>query len=86
MPIRTCVVREEIHQAFTSALDVELPVYRGGVDGQDYPVGSTSQASSSALNRANHAQMRSAEMLTPSPRTMRCFSTCAPAQGRWRTC
>ncbi|MGI5919908.1 MAG: glycosyl hydrolase-related protein [Christensenellales bacterium] len=62
-PHLVCSTEKTFYQAFTSALDVELPVYRGGVDGQDYPVASTSQTSSSALNRANHAQMRSAEML-----------------------
>ena len=62
-PHLVCSTEKMFYQAFTEALDVELPVYRGGVDGQDYPVASASQASSSTLNRENHALFRHAEML-----------------------
>lgn len=41
----------------------DLPVWRGGVHGQDYPLGSISQMASSAVSRETHALHRQAELL-----------------------
>lgn len=54
---------EGFYRAFTDRMDFGLPVFRGGVDGQDYPTASTCQMDSSALNRENHAMFRTAELL-----------------------
>jgi hypothetical protein len=40
-----------------------LPVWRGDVPGQDYPVGATSTAAATAVNRNNHAGLAAAESL-----------------------
>ncbi len=62
-PHLICSTETKFYHAFTEKLNVELPVYRGGVDGQDYPSASTSQMSSSAVARETHALYRHAEFL-----------------------
>ena len=62
-PHLICGTEAGFYRAYTEKMDFSLPVFRGGVDGQDYPVASTSQMSSSALNRENHRMFRSAELL-----------------------
>lgn len=62
-PRLICSTETKFYNAFIEKLDVELPVYRGGVDGQDYPTASTSQMSTSAVARENHALYRHAEFL-----------------------
>ena len=44
-------------------LPASLPVLRGDVPGQDYPVGSASTAAATAVNRRNHADLPAAEAL-----------------------
>lgn len=58
-----CSTEGRFYRAFVDALHVELPVYRGGVDGQDYPLGSISQPASSTVSRETHSLYRQAEML-----------------------
>lgn len=41
----------------------DLAVHRGGIPGQDYPVGATSTAVATAVNRRNHADVPRAEAL-----------------------
>ena len=41
-----------------------LPVHRGDMPGQDYPVGATSTAAATAVNRRNHADLPAAEAMT----------------------
>ena len=62
-PHLVCSTETKFYNAFIKKLNVELPVFRGGVDGQDYPTASTSQMSSSAVNRENHTLYRNAELL-----------------------
>ena len=42
---------------------VTLPVHRGELPGQDYPIGATSTAVPTAINRNNHAALATAEKL-----------------------
>ena len=44
-------------------LPASLRVHRGDVPGQDYPVGATSTAAATAVNRRNHADLPAAEAL-----------------------
>jgi len=44
-------------------LPADLPVFRGELPGQDYPVGAMSTAAATAVNRNNHAQLLVAEQL-----------------------
>ncbi len=44
-------------------LPADLPVWRGDVPGQDYPVGATSTAEATGVNRRNHAELPVAETL-----------------------
>ena len=45
------------------AASPDLPVWRGDVPGQDYPVAATSTAAATAVNRRNHADVPVAEAL-----------------------
>ncbi len=62
-PHLICSTESRFYHAFMEKLDTELPVFRGGVDGQDYPTASTSQMESSAVARETHALLRHAEIL-----------------------
>ena len=42
----------------------ELPVWRGELPGQDYPMGAISTAAATAVNRNNHSSLPSAEILS----------------------
>ncbi len=44
-------------------LPATLPVWRGEVPGQDYPVGATSTAAATGINRRNHTDLPAAEAL-----------------------
>lgn len=44
-------------------LPASLPVFRGEVPGQDYPVGAASTAAATAVNRRNHTNLPTAESL-----------------------
>ncbi len=63
-PRLICSTEKRFCEAFLEKLAVPLPVRRGGVDGQDYPVASTSQMASSVLARETHGVLRSAEILS----------------------
>jgi len=62
-PKLICSTEKMFSEAFLQNLTVELPVLKGGVDGQDYPIASTSQMVPSSLVRQTHAIFRSAEIL-----------------------
>lgn len=62
-PHLVCSTETRFYHAFLAQLKTELPVFRGGVDGQDYPTASTSQMSSSAVARQTHSLFRHAEIL-----------------------
>lgn len=63
-PRLVCSTDRRFCEDFLSRLKTELPTYRGGVDGQDYPIASTSQMASSARARQLHGLLRSTELLT----------------------
>lgn len=44
-------------------LPASLPVWRGELPGQDYPVGASSTAAATAVNRRNHSELPAAEAL-----------------------
>jgi len=50
----------------TPRLPDDIPVLRGEVPGQDYPIGAASTALATAANRANHALLPAAEALSTS--------------------
>ena len=62
-PRLICSTEKRFCESFLEHLTVELPVRKGGVDGQDYPVASTSQMSASTYARQNHSAFRSTEIL-----------------------
>ncbi len=73
-PKLICSTEKRFCEAFLDQLTVELPVWRGGVDGQDYPVASTSQMESSSVAREDHGLFRAAEIanaLTPEASDLR---------------
>ena len=51
------------HADLVRKLPENLPVHRGDVPGQDYPVGASSTARATAINRRNHAALPAAETL-----------------------
>ena len=51
------------YRHFAQQLPPDLPVFRGELPGQDYPVGATSTARATALNRNNHSSLLTAERL-----------------------
>ena len=51
------------YQELLPQLPAELPVFRGELPGQDYPVGAASTACATAVNRRNHAALPAAEAL-----------------------
>ena len=63
-PHLICSTEKRFCEAFLENLTTPLPVRRGGVDGQDYPIASTSQMASSSLSRETHAVIRAAEILS----------------------
>jgi len=52
------------HAELIAELTDALPVFRGELPGQDYPVGSMSTAAATATNRANHTSVPAAEALS----------------------
>ena len=51
------------YDEFIGAAGEDLPTHRGDLPGQDYPVGATSTAAATAVNRNNHADLPVAEAL-----------------------
>lgn len=58
------------YQGLPPQLPVSLPVLRGEVPGQDYPVGATSTAAATGVNRRNHTDLPSAEALATMARAI----------------
>lgn len=63
-PRLICSTEKMFCESFLRHLTVELPVLKGGVDGQDYPIASTSQMQPSSFARQDHALFRTAEILS----------------------
>jgi len=62
-PHLICSTDAKFYADFAEQIPADLPVVRGELPGQDYPVGATSTAAATAANRNNHAQLPSAEKL-----------------------
>ncbi len=55
---------DRFYQDLREELPPDLPVFRGELPGQDYPVGAMSTAAATGVNRANHARLLVAEQLS----------------------
>ena len=55
---------------FITKVPDDLPVVRGDLPGQDYPVGATSTAAATAVNRNTHADLPAAEALAAAAEAM----------------
>ncbi len=62
-PRLICSTNAKFYADFAAQMPAELPVVRGELPGQDYPVGATTRAAATAVNRNNHASLPSAEKL-----------------------
>jgi len=62
-PRLVCSTNTMFYEDFIKELPEELPVHRGELAGQDYPVASTSTAAATAQNRNNHHSLTAAEKL-----------------------
>ena len=62
-PRLVCSTNTGFYQDFVQQIPVDLPVWRGELAGQDYPVGATSTAKATAINRASKAAAPGAEKL-----------------------
>ena len=62
-PRLVCSTNARFYDDLVHELPADLPVFRGELPGQDYPVGSTSTAKATAINRNNHSCLPSAEKL-----------------------
>lgn len=71
-PRLICSTNALFHDDIAAEVEGRIPVHKGELPGQDYPLGSTSTAAPSAANRRTHAMLLSAEKLAslwepPSP-------------------
>lgn len=62
-PRLVCSTNARFYADFQAHLPADLPVFRGDVPGQDYPVGAASTAAATAVNRRAHAEIPAAEAL-----------------------
>ena len=70
------------YQDFVREVPEDLPVHRGGLPGQDYPVGATSTAAATAVNRNNHCALPAAETLASAAATATDYRYQGPALAR----
>ncbi len=62
-PRLICSTNARFYADLLPQLPASLPVWRGELPGQDYPVGAASTADATAVNRRNHADLPAAEAL-----------------------
>ncbi|NJD04211.1 MAG: hypothetical protein FIA99_16830, partial [Ruminiclostridium sp.] len=62
-PHLICSTNAKFYEDFIKEVPLDLPVFRGELPGQDYPVGSTSTAAPTAVDRNNHVNLVAAEKL-----------------------
>ncbi len=62
-PRLVCSTNTRFYADLLPQLPADLPVRRGELPGQDYPVGAASTAAATAVNRRNHADLPAAEAL-----------------------
>lgn len=63
-PKLICSTNTMFYESLLPNLPKTLPVWRGGVPGQDYPAGATSTAASTAVTRRTHTLIPAAERLS----------------------
>lgn len=69
-PRLVCSTNARFYADLSAQLPASLPVVRGELPGQDYPVGATSTAGATAINRRAHATLPAAEALATTAATM----------------
>lgn len=62
-PRLVCSTNARFYADLLPHLPTTLPVYRGAIPGQDYPVGAMSTAAATGVNRRNHSDLPAAEAL-----------------------
>ncbi|MFA6112097.1 MAG: glycoside hydrolase family 38 C-terminal domain-containing protein, partial [Candidatus Latescibacterota bacterium] len=62
-PHLVCSTNARFYADLVRQLPADLPVFRGDLPGQDYPVGAASTAAATAVNRRNHVDLPAAEAL-----------------------
>lgn len=62
-PRLICSTNAKFYEDFIKEVPSGLPVFRGELPGQDYPVGAASTAAPTAVNRNSHAALAAAEKL-----------------------
>ena len=62
-PHLVCSTNAMFYNDFIKQVPADLPVFRGEIAGPDYPVGATSTALATAVNRNNHSNLLTAEKL-----------------------
>lgn len=60
-PHLVCSTNAKFYEDLSEQIPSDLPVFRGELAGQDYPVGSTSTAKTTAMNRNTHSNLITAE-------------------------
>ncbi len=69
-PRLVCSTNARFYADLAKVLPAGLPVWRGDMPGQDYPVGATSTAAATAANRRNHSDLPAAEALATTASAM----------------
>lgn len=69
-PHLVCSTNAKFYEDFSKEIPADLPIFRGELAGQDYPIGATSTAEATAVNRNNHSSLISAEKLSVAACTM----------------
>jgi len=62
-PHLVCSTNAMFYHDFVKEIPPDLPVFRGEIAGQDYPVGASCTARATAANRQNHSDLLTAEKL-----------------------
>jgi len=62
-PRLVCSTNAMFYQDFIRQVPPDLPAFRGEIAGPDYPIGATSTALATAVNRNNHSNLLTAEKL-----------------------
>lgn len=69
-PHLICSTNAKFYEDFIKEVPEDLPVFKGELPGQDYPIGAVSTAAPTAENRNNHSTMITAEKLASMAETM----------------
>lgn len=69
-PHLVCSTNAKFYDDLVEQIPSDLPVFRGELAGQDYPVCATSTAKATAINRNNHSNLLTAEKLATAAELM----------------